>query len=118
MTREKLPDRRHSETRDYLWEKYDGVQIPMTITYGRPTPTGRIMEIFINHGKEGKDLGLMLADIGSILSIALQRGATPAELLKSIRREPNNKPSSPIGYIITQMARANKDIPEEARETA
>lgn len=118
MNREKLPARRHSETRDYVWERFDGMQIPMTVTYGRSEPNTPIKEVFINHGKEGKDLALILADAATILSIALQRDATPAELLKSIRREPNGKPSSCIGYIITQMAKANKDIPEDVRESA
>lgn len=112
MTREKLPARRHCETRDYQRE---GVNF--TVSYGR-NDEGQIKEVFVNAAKEGAALSILLADTATILSIALQRGSTPSELIKSIRREPNNRPSSAIGFIITQMAKANKDIPEDVRESA
>lgn len=112
MTREKLPARRYCETHDYERENTN-----YTVSYGRDDE-GKIKEVFVNAAKEGTNLALLLADTATILSIALQRGSTPAELLKSIRREPNNKPSSAIGFIITQMAKANKDIPDDVMESA
>lgn len=113
MSREKLPARRFCETRDFLFR--DNMSI--TVSFGRNND-GIIKEVFINGGgREGAEMSLILADAATILSIALQRGSTPAELLKSIRREPTgNKPSSAIGFIITQMAKANKDGAEKTAE--
>lgn len=97
--RQRLADRRYSETFEF---KHDDV--PFTVTYGRNKP-GFIQEVFINGGKIGSGLEVMVNDAATVISVALQSEVTPKELLKSMRRDPNGKLASPIGLILADMVK-------------
>ena len=97
--RQRLADRRYSE----LFEvEHDRVRF--TVSYGRDSH-GAIKEIFINGGKIGSGIETMFNDAATIMSIALQFGVSPKELLKSMRRDPSGKPASAIGLILADMVK-------------
>jgi len=99
--RQRLADRRASET---FGIEHDRVRF--TVSYGRDN-NGQIKEVFINGGKIGSGIEVMINDAATIISVALQFGVMPKELLKSMRRDPNGRPASPIGIILTDMVKAN-----------
>ena len=101
MTRERLPDRRPSETVSF---HHDNVNY--TATFGRD-PSMEIKEVFIDAGKVGSGLQIGMNDAATILSVALQNGIKPKDLFKSVRRDASGHPASPIGIILSDMVKAN-----------
>lgn len=101
--RNRLPDRRHAETWSFLFEK-----IKHVITYGRGND-GFIREVFIDAGKTGTLFESLTCDASTIISIALQYGASPDELRHSMTRQPPvegeelGKPASPLGVVLDDM---------------
>lgn len=90
MNREKLPSRREGETLLVDHRHSPGTpaeQIEtMVVSYSR-YPDGRIGEVFVNceNRRSERSIGLW-HDIGIIVSIALQRGATLSELSSAMSR--------------------------------
>ncbi|MCR6672178.1 hypothetical protein [Devosia ginsengisoli] len=90
MTRQKLPTRREGETFLLDHRHSPGTaaeQIEtMIVSYSR-YPDGRIGEVFVNceNRRSERSIGLW-ADLGIIVSIALQRGATLTELSSAMSR--------------------------------
>jgi len=90
MNREKLPSRREGET--LLVDHCHSPGTPaeqtetMVVSYSR-YPDGRIGEVFVNceNRRSERSIGLW-HDIGIIVSIALQRGATLSELSSAMSR--------------------------------
>lgn len=111
MSETKLQDRRFCET----WnDKHHG--IPFTVSYGRDEH-GNIKEVFIDASKIGSALEVIMNDIAIILSKSLRSGLSPSELFRSTRRDQNGRPASMLGIILRDMVKANKDIPDDVRET-
>jgi hypothetical protein len=112
--REKMPFRRTAETVlvDHTWSRGSPAQQTetMTVTIGRYAD-GRIGEVFVdcdNHLNE-RAIGLW-HDIGIIVSIALQRGATLTELSAAMARGDVNVlgqivevPHSPAGTLLAAL---------------
>ena len=110
MTRHHLPHRRPSLTIPAVWQGQ-----AFTVTVGFDPATGAPLEVFAGEAK-----GAMLATLGDAcvaLSIALQHGATPAALAKSMGRIPDwvirdgdmvqiDAPASPIGAILAAVMEA------------
>lgn len=114
MNRDKLPDRREGET--FLLDHHhsrgtSAEQIEtMTVSYSR-YPDGRIGEVFVNceNRRSERSIGLW-HDIGIIVSIALQRGATLTELSSAMSRGEINHlgkivevPQSPAGTLLDAL---------------
>ena len=97
--RQQLANRRYAETFEF-----DHYNVPFTVTYGR-NMRDQIKEVFINGGKIGSGLEVMINDAATLISLALQFGVTPRELLKSMRRDPNGKLASQIGLILADMVK-------------
>lgn len=121
MTRDRLPNRREGETFLLDHRHSPGTaaeQIEtMTVTYSR-YPDGRIGEVFVNceNRRSERSIGLW-HDIGIIVSIALQRGATLTELSSAMSRGEINHlgklvdvPLSPAGTLLAAL------VDVEARE--
>lgn len=116
-TRQRLPDRRHSEGHEvvHVWAKGQATEMhePMMIRVGR-YEDGRIGEVFIDHtdpkmfkNERAKNLG---HDIATVLSIALQYGAPVEVLREAVGRgelvwlgELVSYPHTPIGTVLDHL---------------
>ena len=98
MSRERLPDRRQSETAD-LW--HGGQRYHLTIG---EYPDGQPGETFIHGSKPGSDTDLLYDDIGVLISRLLQYGDDPASLAAGIGRLGNGEPASLVGLIADVLA--------------
>lgn len=100
--RERLPDRRPSETRTIAWR--GGA---LALTAGFDPATGAIREVFASGYRIGSDMQATIDDACVIVSIALQHGARAAELRRSLGTVPTRgdeglgeEPASVLGAII------------------
>ncbi len=66
---------------------------------------GRLAEIFCNAGKPGCAAEAAACDAAIIASIALQRGATAADLRHSLTRLKSGEAAGPIGVLLDILAR-------------
>ncbi len=98
MARERLPDRRQSETVD-LW--HGGRRFHLTIG---EYPDGSSGEVFIHGAKPGSDTDLLGDDIGVLISRLLQYGDNPASLAAGLGRLGNGDPASIVGAIADVLA--------------
>ena len=108
MPRERLPNRRQSETVD-LW--HGGQRYHLTIG---EYPDGRPAEVFLHGAKPGSDTDLLCDDIGVLVSRLLQHGDDPASLAAGIGRLGNGEAASIIGRvadILVLKAMAYKSVP-------
>ena len=98
MPRERLPDRRQSETVD-LWHGRRRYHLAIG-----EYPDGRPAEVFLHGAKPGSDTDLLCDDIGVLMSRLLQHGDDPASLAAGIGRLGNGEPSSIVGLIADILA--------------
>ena len=98
MPRERLPDRRQSETVD-LW--HGGRRYHVTIGQYDDDRPG---EVFLHGAKPGSDVDLLRDDIGVLMSRLLQYGDDPASLAAGIGRLGNGDPASIVGAIADVLA--------------
>ena len=94
MPRERLPDRRQSETVDL---HYGGQRYHLSIG---EYPNGSPGETFIRGAKPGSDTDLLCDDIGVLISRLLQHGDDPVALAAGLGKLGNGQgPASLIGAI-------------------
>lgn len=103
--RETLPNRRRNET---VSINYNGHEMAVTVGF---SDDGRPLEVFANVAKTGTEIAHMVADACVIISLALQYGATPQALSKSLGRVPDvargedaEKAASILGEIVAVVA--------------
>lgn len=102
MARERLPNRRHSETVD-LW--YGGQRYHVTV--GR-YPDGRVAEVFLSGAKSGSDVDGLCADLGVLVSRLLQHGDTPASLVSGMGRlGDGTTPASLAGAVVDRLVKGS-----------
>ena len=103
MARRRLLNRRPSETRVIEWAGGDGQVAEYSVTISYWLDDGQPGEVFASSGKVGSAMRLMLEDACIAISLALQSGVTPGQLLHSMGRIPisatETRPSSIIGAI-------------------
>jgi hypothetical protein len=99
VNRIRLPNRRAHEV-----VKFAHWSMNYIVGFGRATPSGPIVEVFLNSGKSGEQAQTLARDSAVLLSKALQYGTPISELQKSITRDANGEPSGPIGRLIDIMA--------------
>lgn len=80
MTRQRLPNRRDNESREI---EVGGRSYLVTVGFD---PAGQPREIFIHGAKAGSEIDTMMDDAAVMASIALQHGATGADLARSLSR--------------------------------
>ena len=99
MSRERLPDRRQSETLD-LW--HGGKRYHLTIG---EYPDGSPGEVFIHGAKPGSDTDLLYDDVGVLISRLLQHGDDPVALAAGLGKLGNGQgPASLVGAIADVLA--------------
>ncbi len=75
--RERLPNRRHSENSQFI---YQGVQVDLQCGY---YTDGRLGEVFMSTRRLGTVIDTLCVDTAVLISVALQHGATVEDLQKS-----------------------------------
>ena len=94
MSRERLPDRRPSETFDL---EFEGVRY--AICLGRYPADDRIGEIFSAGAKIGSSMDALLDDVSIALSLLLQHQVPPAQIARSMGRVTGKAPASIVGAL-------------------
>lgn len=83
MTRERLPNRRRNESREF---EIENVCCRVTVGFNADR---RPCEIFINSPKRGSAIDMLLGDIAVQMSLSLQQGTSPTEMAHSTSRLPS-----------------------------
>ena len=116
--RERLPNRRRSEIHDF-----EVADQAYTVSFGF-YDDGRPGEIFLSGPKSGSTMDAVLSDAAILASLALQHGAAPAALAKTMSRIPIDPwgtarlPASPVGAAMDLLAELAKGETSEAPEAA
>ena len=113
--RTSLPNRRRQETRDV---DFGGQHYAVSAGLD---PEGRVLEIFTTTSKQGVGLDALLHDAMILASIALQHGATPSDLRRSMSRLGGGLGSataaaSPVGRVLDVVAVIEAQIEAEAAD--
>ena len=98
MSRQKLPQRRVSETFNLVFKNQ-----PITATIGF-YPDGNVGEIFVDVAKTGNDLAHIARDAAIVVSIALQFGAPVEAIRHAITRNSDGAPASIVGAVIDSIS--------------
>lgn len=105
--RARLPDRRPNMTRDIDWQ---GRKLTVTVGFDMDALP---KEVFASGAKEGSDMAATIADACVVISLALQHGATPEGLSRSLGRVPafvdgaeSDGPASVIGAVLAVVEEA------------
>lgn len=103
MTRKTLPNRRYSETFDIscLGSNY-AVQVGYY-------PEGQVGEIFINSHRVGSQADINARDAAVLLSLALQNGIAPDDVIESLMHDANGKPEGVVGMIVAAVIEGIKE---------
>lgn len=113
MTRTRLPDRRPSVWFSTLWQGHEFFG-----SVGLDPASGAPLEVFAN-AKRGA-LDSVLADAAVLISVALQHGATVAELRGTLLLEMTfdglEVPASPIGAILKAVEDGLANLDEGGAE--
>jgi len=120
MSRDRLPNRRPAETHEIVWRDAAGNEYACLVGVGRFL-SGRVGEVFATADAGGRlrpdsTMLALVSDACVLASHALQRGAEPAELAKSVLRMPAQGeagdpfrrvayPASPVGAVVDLLAR-------------
>ena len=100
--RDTLPNRRLSETRKV--ETADGASVYLTIGYDPDAPC-QPREVFYSSGfRTGSQLEFQVQDICVLLSLMLQHGFTPAQLVKSLSKQDQPDRSVAFGSLTGLIA--------------
>ncbi len=83
MTRERLPNRRDNESREF---EIEGIRCLVSVGFNY---AGQPREIFINSIKPGSAVDALLSDTAVLVSLGLQAGTSPAEMAHSMSRLPS-----------------------------
>lgn len=92
--RERLPNRRPSETFDL-----DVNGRRYRCSYSR-FPDGRLAEIFISNNRVNSDSDTAAKDSAVVCSIALQFGVPLETIRRALMRDSQGKPSGPLGVAL------------------
>ncbi len=96
--RQRLPDRRHSET-----FSVDCQGLRYTATISR-SDDGRLAEIFLSNHRNGSHADAVARDAAVVCSIALQFGAPLDAIRKALMRDSRGVASSPLGAALDRIA--------------
>ena len=96
--RERLPDRRSSESFNF---ECAGLRYVATISRYRD---GRLAKIFLSNHKSGSAADTNARDAAITASIALQHGAALATIRKALCRDSRGNASGPLGVALDLLA--------------
>jgi hypothetical protein len=94
MTRQRLPNRRLSESFNF---ELDGLRFTATVSR---FSDGRIGELFLTNHKSGNQSDTNARDAAIILSFALQHGADIDVIRKALCRNSQDRALGPIGAAL------------------
>ncbi len=94
MTRQRLPDRRPSETIDVEFD-----DVGYSVCIGFYTDDGRPGELFSAGAKIGSSMDALLDDLSILLSLLLQHQVPPAQIARSMGRLNGKVPASIVGAL-------------------
>jgi len=92
--RERLPNRRHSETFGF---EVGSRRYRCTVS---KYPDGRIAELFLNNNKVGSDCDCAARDSAIVFSIAIQHGVPADVIRKALLRDSQGRASGPLGAAL------------------
>jgi hypothetical protein len=98
MTRDRLPNRRLSQTVEF---ERDGSQYRVTAGY---YPDGRVAELFLNADRGESLLDVLVADAAIAISLCLQHGCALETIAHALKRDKLGLASSPIGAAIDRIS--------------
>jgi hypothetical protein len=98
MTRQRLPNRRGSETFEI---EVSGLKY--TCTASR-FADGRLGELFLNNHKSNSAADTNARDVAITFSIAIQHGADPEAIRKALSRDSRGNASGPLGAALDVTA--------------
>lgn len=107
MTRERLPNRRIAVGEPIQWQGH-----VVHASFGFDD-RGRLREVFLEPGKRGTDLAVLLGDVAVLVSLLLQHGCPPQAIHASLGRvsaDPalppaaDAPPASLIGAVVARAA--------------
>lgn len=101
--REKLPDRRYSESFSF---ELNGLHFTATVSR---FADGRVGELFLNNHKFGNQSDTNARDAAILLSFALQHGADVNAIRRALCRDSAGRPLSPIGKALDLLAAENQE---------
>lgn len=104
MTREVLPQRRHSESFDFMCQ---GLRYTATLGY---YPDGRMGEVFLSAAKVGTAVDIHMRDSAVAMSLALQHGCPVERFSTAFLRDARGIPEGPLGTLLDILTK-----PREAR---
>lgn len=96
--RQRLPNRRRSITFGF---ECAGLKYTATASQ---FADGRLGEVFLGNHKSDSQADSNAKDAAILASIALQHGVTLTELRKSLLRDSQGRPSTPIGVALDLLA--------------
>ncbi len=97
MTRQRLPDRRTSETFQF---EVSGLHYTCTLSRFHD---GRIAEVFLQNHKPGSQSDSNARDAAVAASLALQYGCPLQVLQRALLRDSHGRPSTPLGAAIDKI---------------
>jgi hypothetical protein len=101
IKRERLPNRRLSETFDF---ECAGLAYTATASWFRD---GRLAELFLNNHKAGSQADTSARDAAITLSLALQHGTDLETIRKALCRDSHGRASGPLGAALNRLADGN-----------
>jgi hypothetical protein len=101
--RERLPNRRATETHEF---EHGGFRYVASIgRFNGGDRDGQLAEIFIGGPKVGTHIAFAARDSSIVASIALQFGATPEVLRHAIGRNSDGSAAGPLGKLLDILAK-------------
>lgn len=97
MNRERLPNRRASETFDV---KHDDITYRATVSYYND---GRLGEVFVNAAKYDSGADVSVRESAISASLYLQQNGDPMVLANALPRRPNGAPSGPLAAVMDKV---------------
>jgi hypothetical protein len=97
-SRQRLPNRRQSETFDI---ESRGLRFTVTASH---LDSGDLGEVFIQNHKADSTAGIMASDAAIAASLALQFGCPADVLRKALCRDSQGRASSPLGVALDLIA--------------
>lgn len=106
--RERLPQRRYAENETIM---FGGAEIAVSFGF---TDDYRITEVFMSTRKVGTPFDTDVRDKAVLLSIALQYGATPTVIERTLTADETGRPEGLIGLVIARIKEREAEIRRDA----
>ena len=97
-TRDRLPDRRSSESFSF---EVSGLRYTATVSW---FADGRIGELFLSNHKSNSAADVNARDAAITFSIAVQHGADPEVIRRALCRDAQGHASGPLGCALDHIA--------------